>query len=138
MRRLLLMTVLLLMAGVAAAQEAQRTPPGGDMVGSDRSLQRGDIRTSPSPSPDQNQRMTNSAGATSGYEKVPAYSGASVDQSRQQTSNGRVGMQGQTAATAGRKRTRRQSAKAGKSAKRAAHHKKPGRRHSQRSKAPPR
>lgn len=106
MRKLLLIGFLLLIASMlAGAQESHRTPPGGDMVGSDRNLQRGDIRTSPSPSPDQNQVMTNSTGSSTGYQKVPAYSGTSVDESRtRQSTSGPSGLQGQTSATAGRRR----------------------------------
>ncbi len=106
MRRVLFIGLLLLMGGlVAGAQEAQRTPPGGDMVGSDRSLHSDDIRTMPSPSPDQNQRMTGSAGTSTGYEKVPAYGGTSIDEARTRQSTGSpVGLQGQASATAGRRR----------------------------------
>ena len=103
--RSLLVVAFMLLAGalVGNAQEAQRTPPGGDMLGSDRYLQRSDITTEPSPSPDQNQIMTNSGGASSGYENVPAFAGTSVNEGRtEQGSGGNSGLQGQTASTAGR------------------------------------
>ncbi len=104
MRTLSWITLLLLSAALAFAQGGvQRTPPGGDTVGSDRPVTRNDIRTEPSPSPDQNQRMTQSSGTSSGYEKTPAYAGSSSENTAQAQQSSR-GVSGQTAATAGRRR----------------------------------
>ncbi len=84
MRKFLLIAALLIAAPLlAAAQNSQgRTPPGGDMLGSDRYVQNSDINSMPTASPDANQRMTHSAGSTTGYENPPAFAGASSSEYR--------------------------------------------------------
>ena len=105
MRRLvLLMAVLLLSAGVALAQ---KTPPGGDMVGSDRPGGRSDVRSAPTASPDANQQLTGTTGSSSGYEQNPAFAGSSTYGTASSVNNDRSGMQGQTTATAARRRAYR-------------------------------
>ncbi len=104
-RSLTLAALLLFIASFGIALRAQNTPPGGDMVGSDRPVTRDDVRSSPTASPDANQRMTHSSGTSSGYENTPAFAGRSTDSTATaQQSPGRSGMQGQTSATAGRAR----------------------------------
>ncbi len=105
MRALLAMVAAVLIAVFTLPAVAQRTPPGGDTVGSDRPVSRNDVRSSPTASPDANSRMTQSAGTTSGYENTPAYAGSSTySTGTAQGSPGAEGMGGQTAATAARRR----------------------------------
>ncbi|MGI9103216.1 MAG: hypothetical protein ACR2IF_12335 [Terriglobales bacterium] len=114
MQTLSWITFLLLFSALAFAQGgAQRTPPGGDTVGSDRPVTRNDIRTEPNPSPDQNQRMTQSSGTSSGYENTPAYAGSSTSQAQQPHQT----------ATGSRRRAHNRSAHSRKSPKRKAKNK---------------
>ncbi len=110
MRRLLIAGMLFFLCFVGVSLLAQNTPPGGDMVGSDRPVTSDDVRSSPTASPDANQRMTHSSGASSGYENTPAFAGKSTyGTATQQQSPGRSGIQGQTPAIAGRMRAQRRT-----------------------------
>lgn len=112
MRRLaFLIAVLFLCAGFALAQ---KTPPGGDMVGSDHAMGRNGVRTEPAVTPDANQRVTGTNGSSSGYDQNPTFAGSSsYGTATAVNSPGREGMQGQTSATAGRRQAFRLSGKKG-------------------------
>jgi len=106
----------LLLAGVLAvsacgfAQSGSTPPPGGDMVGSDRAVTpRAGTHGQLSPSPNQNQQMTNTGGTTTGFERAPAKAGASIHETQQAQQNvGTKGVQGEMSATAGRRRAHHQ------------------------------
>ena len=76
MRRLFVfLAVLLFSAGMALAQ---KTPPGADVLGSDRPVSRNGVRSEPTATPDANQRITNTNGSSSGYNANPAFAGSST------------------------------------------------------------
>ena len=108
MRRLIiLLAVLLFSAGMALAQ---KTPPGADTLGSDHPMARNGVRSEPTATPDANQRLTNTNGSSSGYDADPAFAGSSVYGTASAVNNDRSGMQGQTTATAARRRAYRNPA----------------------------
>lgn len=104
--RTLLLAILALVLSAPLAQ-AQKTPPGGDMVGSDRPMSHNDVRTEPAVSPDANQQITNTNGTSSGYEGNPAYAGSSSYGTASAVRNDRSGMRGQASATDARRHSSR-------------------------------
>ena len=105
MRRIALLTATLLLSSifVLAQSGGDQTPPGGDMVGSDPHPAVGQLGQQSGDS-EQNQRMTGTMGSTKGYAGDPAFAGSSEYLSTQSISTPGAKSEGQTAATAGRRR----------------------------------
>lgn len=103
MRTFMLAISVLLLSGCLAW--AQKTPPGGDMLGSDRPAAQGGVRTSPAVTPDANQRVSGTLGTSSGYEGTGTYAGSSTyNTGTAVNSHGAQGMAGQTGSTQSRRR----------------------------------
>lgn len=105
MRRIALVAALLLGGSVFMFGQAGQgpTPPGPDVVGSDRPVQRSG--SSARSDAQQNQRMTNSTGTSWGNERPRVNAGESVYSSRTAQGNrGVVGQQGEESAISGRQR----------------------------------
>src|SRR5579884_3800964 len=90
---------LVLGAGMAMAQD---TPPGGEQLGSDRFLTRGDLGNQPVNSPDSNQQMTHAEGSSTGAYGTPGLSGEGVSNRTNQSPDA-AGEGTQTGATAARR-----------------------------------
>ncbi len=108
MRRIALIAALLLAGSMFVFGQAGQgaTPPGPDVVGSDRGVQ------SPGPGgksrqdTQQNHRMTNTTGATSGHERPQGTAGESVYSTHTAQGNiGVKGQQGEASAISGRQRS---------------------------------
>ena len=107
MRRLALISALLLAGSVFAVGQSggNNTPPGGDLVGSDRATTSAGTSSTRSRDTEQNQRMTGTTGSTKGPTGSPAFSGSSVyGNTAAQSGAGVKGKAGTTSATAGRQR----------------------------------
>src|SRR5689334_10354288 len=105
MRRIAFVAALLLGGSIFMLGQAGQgpTPPGPDVVGSDRGVQR--PGSSARSDTQQNQRMTNSTGTSWGNERPRVHAGESVYSTRTAQGNiGVKGQQGESAAISGRQR----------------------------------